>query len=81
MLCINSYIEDLQKNKTTVDKCTPQKLNWLDKYKNINLSNDVVNKRLTSDTLRSSTPELFVDTMVTMTLESYDAVEDTRNHI
>ena len=63
------------------DQYVAQNLTWSGVYLRITLSNTLLQKVLTLVPLTATGPEVFVATMTTFLSDSYDALEETLNHI
>ena len=74
MIYIKKYIEDLRRDKTRAGQYILQTINWSGTYMSNTLFNDVLSKVMTLTMLRYSGTELFVVTVVTVMLDSYDAL-------
>ena len=77
---VKSHVQSLLKG-SEADQYVVQNLTWSGVYLRINLSNTLLQKLLTLVPLTSTGPEVFVATMTTFLSDSYDALEETLNHM
>ena len=64
-----------------VDQYVVQNLTWSGVYLRSTLSNTLLQKVLTLVTLTATGPEVYVAIMTTFLSDSYDALEETLNHM
>ena len=74
------HVQSLLKG-SEADQYVVQNLMWSGVYLRRTLSNTLLQKVLTLVPLTSTGPEVFVDTMTTFLSDSYDALEETLNHM
>ena len=63
------------------DQCVVQNLTWSGVYLRSTLSNTLLQKVLTLLPLTATEPEVFVATVTKFLSDSYDALEETLNHM
>ena len=77
---VKSHLQSLLKG-SEADQCVVQNLTWSGVYLRSTLSNTLLQKVLTLVPLTATGPEVFVATMTTFLSDSYDALEETLNHM
>ena len=77
---VKSHVQSLLKG-SEVDQYVVQNLTWSGVYLRSTLSNYLLQKVLTLVPLIAMGPEVFVSTMTTFLYDSYDALEETLNHM
>ena len=77
---VTSHVQSLLKG-SEVDQYVVQILTWSGVYPSSTLSNTLLQKVLTLLPLTATGPEVFVATMTTFHSDSYDALEETLNHM
>ena len=78
--CVRSHVQSLLKG-SEADQYVVQNLTWSGVYLRITLSNTLLQKVLTLVPLTATGPIVFVATMTTFFFDSYDALEETLNHM
>ena len=77
---VKSHVQSLLKG-SEADQYVVQNLTWSGVYLRSTLSNTLLLKVLTLVLLTATGPEVFVATMTTFLSDSYDALEETLNHM
>ena len=77
---VKSHVQSLLEG-SEADQYVVQNLTWSGLYLRSNLSNTLLHKILTLVPLTVTVPQVFVATMTTFLSNSYDALEETLNHM
>ena len=77
---VKIHVQSLLKG-SEADQYVVQNLTWSGVYLRSTLSNNLLQKVLTLVPLTATGPEVFVITMTTFLSDSYDALEETLNHM
>ena len=77
---VKRHVQSLQKG-SEADQYVIQNLTWSGVYLKSNFSNTLIQKVLKLVPLTATGPEVFVSTMTTFLSDSYDALEETLNHM
>ena len=77
---VKSHVQSLLKG-SEAGQYVVQNLTWSEVYLRSTLSNTLLQKVLTLVPLTATGPEVYVATMTTFLSDSYDALEETLNHM
>ena len=77
---MKGHVQSLQKGSDTYQYLV-KNLTWSGVFLRSTLSNTLIQKVLTLVPLTATGPEVFVSTMTTFLSDSYDALEETLNHM
>ena len=77
---VKDHVQSLLKGHEA-DQYVVHNLSWSGLYLRSNLTNSLLQKVLTLVLLAATGPEVFVTTMTTFLSDSYDALEETLNHM